>query len=348
MGKTNRNLLVLVAVLFLLSVLSYRQSVSRADRFQRGQVFLPSLNPDEVASIQVVKQAETVTLERQGDRFTVAEKEGYPASNSSVNRFLRDVLEIGLEREVGRGEGLAEELAIEPPGEDTVEVALSNAAGQEMVRFRVGKQFEDGPGNYVQRLDDAESPIYLTSRAVYVTSDVGTFLDKEIADHARSEVRRVEGNDFVLEKPEEAEDLELVDLAAGQSAKRSELNRLQTALSGLRFDEVFLANDPEVQGLEFEQALRIELDDGSGYVLSHAGRDDRHFLRIRGFSPVEQVAITRDESEEELKEKADLLTRADEIDEFNELHGSWVYEISEWTAEKLQLRRADLIETESS
>jgi hypothetical protein len=347
-SKTNRNLLVLAAVLFLISVLTYRQSVSRADRFQRGQVFLPSLNPDEVASIQLVKQEETVTLERQGDRFTVAEKEGYPASNASVNRFLRDVLEIGLEREVGRGEGLAEELAIEPPGEETVEVALSNAAGQQMVRFRVTKQFDDGPGNYVQRRDDEEAPIYLTSRAVYLTSDVGSFLDKEIVDHPRSEVRRVEGVDFVLAKPEDAEDLELVDLAAGRPEKRSELNRLQTVLSGLRFDEVFLANDPEVQDLEFEQTLSVELDDGSGYALSHAGKDDRHFLRIRGFSPVEQVAISRDESEEELKEKAELLTRADEIDEFNEFHGSWVYEISEWTAEKLLLRRSNLIDTESS
>ena len=55
-----------------------------------------------------------------------------------------------------------------------------------------------------------------------------------------------------------------------------------------------------------------------------------------------------DEAEEELREKAEMLTRADEIDAFNSFHGSWVYEISDFTAKKLQLTRQDLIESETS
>jgi len=43
-----------------------------------------------------------------------------------------------------------------------------------------------------------------------------------------------------------------------------------------------------------------------------------------------------------------MLSRADEIDAFNQFHGSWVYEISDFTAEKLQLKRQDLIESEKS
>ena len=130
--------------------------------------------------------------------------------------------------------------------------------------------------------------------------------------------------------------------------KSSEVNRLGSVLSGLRFDEVFVADDPEVRDLEFEPALKVDLADGSGYELSLAARDERYFMKIRGFNTVQQVAISREESEEELKEKAEMLTRADEIDEFNSFHGSWVYEISKWTAEKLELRRGDLIDTESS
>ena len=53
MSKLNRNLLLVVAALFLLSRLTYRQSVGRADRFQRGQLFLANLNPDDVATIRV-------------------------------------------------------------------------------------------------------------------------------------------------------------------------------------------------------------------------------------------------------------------------------------------------------
>lgn len=348
MSKTNRNLLVVVAVLFLLSALTYWQSVGRADRFQRGQLFLSNLNPDEIARIELSKGEETVTLRRQEDRFTLAEKRDYPASNSSVNRFLRDLLEIGLEREVGRGEGLASELGIEPPGEETLEVALIDRAGQEMVRLRVGDAAEDGSGNYVQRLDEDEAAIYLTSQGVRLSADAGSFLDKQIVDHAASEVVRVEGGDFVLEKTPEDDELVLAAMPAGQQLKSSEVSRLKSLLSGLRYEEVFVADDSEVSGLEFDQTTKIDLADGSGYVLSHAREGERHFLKIRGHNEVQQVAITVDESEEELKEKAEMLSRADEIDAFNSFHGSWIYEISDFSAEKLQLKRSDLLESPDS
>jgi hypothetical protein len=348
MSKTNRNLLMVVAVLFALSALTYWQTQGRADRFQRGQLFLSNLNPDEIATIELSKGEETVTLRRQGDQFTVVEKRGYPAGNASVNRLLRDLLEIGLEREVGSGAGLAEELGLEPPGPETVEVALIDSASQEMVRLRVGDSSEGGAGSYVQRLDEKESPIFLTSRGVRLDTDAGSYLDKAIVDHPASEVTRLSGPDFVLAKPAEGGELTLTDLPANRQLKASEASRLSSILSGLRFDEVFVADDNQVAGLRFEPALTIDLSDGSGYELLHATEGERHFLKIRGTNQVQQVAITVDESDEELKEKAEMLSRADEIDAFNSFHGSWVYEISDFTAEKLQLKRSDLMEPKDS
>jgi hypothetical protein len=348
MSKLNRNLLLVVAVLFLVSALTYRQSVSRADRFQRGQLFLANLNPDDVALMTVTKGDETVTLRRQGDRFLVAEKQNYPASNTSVNKLLRDLLEIGLEREIGRGGSLQEELEIEPVGPETVEVLLGGTGDQEMVRVRLGKAFEDGPGTYVQRFDEEDAAIYLTSGGVQVSTDSSTYLEKQIVDHDRSEVTRVAGRDFLLTRPAAGEDLVLSDLPTGSTAKANEIGRLESALSGLRFDDVFIADASEVAGLRFDPALEIGLTDGSGYVLLLAQRDEQTFLKIQGQAEVQQVAITVDEAEEELQEKAEMLTRADEIDAFNQFHGSWVYGISDFSAEKLRLTRQDLIESEKS
>jgi len=348
MSRINRNLLLIVAALFLLSALTYRQSIGRADRFQRGQLFLANLNPDDVAKITVSKGDESVTLRRQADRFLVAEKRDYPASNASVNRLLRDLLEIGLEREVGRGEDLQEELEIEPVGAETVDVELAGSGDQEMVRMRLGKTFEDGPGNYVQRFDEEDAPIYLTASGVNVSTDVSTYLDKLIVDHEGSEVSFVSGADFLLERPADGGDLALADLPAGETVKSSEISRLESVLSGLRFDEVFVADAAEVVGLRFDPALEIGLEDGSSYALSLALGEEKTYLRIRGQNELQQVAITLDEAEEELREKAEMLTRADEIDAFNSFHGSWIYEISDFTAKKLQLTRKDLIETETS
>ena len=54
--------------------------------------------------------------------------------------------------------------------------------------------------------------------------------------------------------------------------------------------------------------------------------------------------ITLTTPKEELKEKADQLTRADEIAKFNQFHSAWVYEIPSATADKLELAKSDLIE----
>ena len=348
MTRVNRNLLITVGILLVLSVLTYRQTVTRTERFQRGQVFLQNLNTDEIAKIHLLQGETEITLQRQGDGFTVVERQGYPVSNESVNRLLRTVVEIGLEREIGSGETLAEELEIEPMTAETTEVSLWDGADKEMVRVRLGKSFDEGPGRYIQRLDGEVSPIYLSSGGVSVSTDVGSYLQKEILNRDQSEVVRLKGADFELEKVDGETTLSLAGEAASVKLKTSQVNRIQGVVSGLKYEEVYLSDDPEVGDLQFEPALRVDLEDGSGYELSYASRDDRGFLRVEGFHSVSQVAISRDESEEQLAEKAEVLTRADEIEAFNKFHGSWTYELGDWIAESLRFRRHDLIDNESS
>ncbi len=190
-SKTNRKLTILTVVLMALSLWAYRESVNRADRFQRGQVFLSNLNPDEIARVEIRQADESVTLERQGETFRVVEEQGYPASNAAVNRLVGDLLELSLEKEVGTGTELAAELELEPVGPSTVEVLFQDAAQKEMVRMRLGLPFEGGPGRYVQRLDRPDDPIYLTSGEVHVTVDSSAFLRQQIIDVPVSEIARI-------------------------------------------------------------------------------------------------------------------------------------------------------------
>ncbi|MDX1382539.1 MAG: DUF4340 domain-containing protein [Thermoanaerobaculia bacterium] len=344
----NARLAALAVVLLAGSVWAYSSSVARGERFQRGQRLLPNLVPDEVARIEIGKGEEKTTLRKQGDSFTVVEMHDYPAKNEEVNRFIRDLLEIELAKEVGRGAGLAEELGIEPPGDDTIEVALANASGQEMVRLRLGDSFPDGPGRYVRRLDREDAPIYLTAEGTFLSTSAASFLDKEIVDHPQSEVARIEGRDFVIAADGEDGPLVLQDVPAGKREKTIETNKLKSILDRLSFDEVFVADDEAVRDLGFDEMLRVDLDDGTGYVLSLAADGDQRYLRIEGHHDLGRVEISLETPEEELREKADQLTRADEIEDFNAFHGSWVYRLSSFTADKIELSRADLLEDESS
>lgn len=348
--KTNRLLAVAAAALFLLSALSYHESVSRAERFERGQKFLPNLNPDEIARITIRKGETETVLNRRDDSFAVASENGYPADNAEVNRLIKDVLELGLEKEVGRDAGLYEELGLAPGAEGTVEVAFANTAGSEMVRFLVGKAFEgEGGGNYVRRADaktDDEgdgSAIYLTSARVYLDTEGDDYVKKEILNIDRAEVSAIIGPDFRIAKAEEGGDLTLEELPAGKK-EGNKANQVKGALSGLRFTQHHLADAPEVQGLVFDGRLEVEMGDQSGYVIESAERDGKYYLRIQAFHDVGQVQIALDASEDEVRETSEMLTRGDELADFNEIHGSWVYEVTSTIGERMRWSKADLLE----
>jgi len=342
MLKINRILLLAAALLLLLSAWSYRDSVTRAERFERGQKFLSNLNPDEIAEILITAEGETTHLRRGKERFSVVTAGGYRARNEAVNRFIRDVLDLGLEKKIGSGDSLAEELKVQEAGADTRQVVLKNAAGNDMVSFLIGAEQEGGDGNYVRRIDGDDTEIYLTSTRVSFSSGADDFLDQEILDVQASQVVAIRGVDFSFETIDGS--LQLADLPAGKKENVSKASQAKGALSYLRFDHHFLADDAEVQGLYFRDSLSIELDDKTGYDLAVASRDGKHYLRIQGFSTITSIEIDPNDDEETVKEKSEILARADEIREFNNYHGSWIYQVSEATADKARLKKSDLIE----
>ncbi len=339
--KINKILLVVALALMALSVYSYTDSVRRAERFERGQKFLQNLNPDSITEIAIKKGDETTQLRRDGDRFLVSDAGGYPAKNESINRFVRDVLELSLEKKVGDSESLIEELELSPGGENTTEVTFKDENQQEMVHFLIGKSLDDGGGSYIRRTDGDDNTIYLTSSRVYLNTGQDDFLNKEILNVESSEIAGIQGQGFAIQDQDGS--LALVDLPAGKK-ESSKVNQLKSLLSGLRFTKHFLADAPEVQGLLFRSAVDIDLKDQSGYRVSVASKGDKHYLRIQGYHDVGQLSIAVDADEDEASQVADQLKRQNEIQEFNDFHGSWVYEVTETTADKVKVTAKDLVE----
>lgn len=338
MTRLNRNLAVGVGVLLVLSVLVYRQSVRRIDRFERGQKLLQNLDPDEIAVVKLRLGDQSVTLSRVGDRFTVIEEGGYRAANDRVNRLLRDLLEVRLEKEVGSGSALEEELGLD--GDSATEIELSDDSEQQMVSLRVAS---GEPGRtYVQRTDDEQRMVYLTAGSISLGTAADGYLDKQLLDVGPSEIARIEGPDFAFER-DDSDELRLIDVPTGRSEKAGETGKMKGALRNLRFDGVEVADAEAVRNLVFVSALRFELTDASGYQLETAAGGDGRYLRVRAFHTVDRIEVARDESEEELEEKAAVLSRVDEVARFNEYHGSWVYRLTDPVADKLELRKGDLL-----
>lgn len=339
--KSNRLLMVVAAAVFLLSFLSYHSSVTRAERFERGQKFLSNLNPDEIANITLAKDGAITELKRQEDIFVVASEHGYPAANDAVNRMLKDVLGLSLEKKVGAGEGLEEELGLRSEAAGTLEVTFKNATGKEMVHFLVGKAFDEGSGNYVQRLDGEKGPIYLTAERVFLQTEGSDYVEQELLDVPAGDIAAIRGEGFAFESVDGKLTLSGLPDGKKESAKATQVRGV---LSGLRFQEHLLANDPSLQGLVFDDELQVELDDQSGYTLQVAQRGEDHYLRIAAFHDVGQLSVALDASEDEVRETSEVLSRGDEVKDFNALHGSFVYKVTSLTADKVRAKASELME----
>lgn len=342
----NKVLMIVAVVLMAISIFSYTRSTARAERFERGQKFLSQLNTDNIHEVEINKGEDKVVLRKSDDKFLVVSKHNYPAKNESINRFLNDTLNIELEKTVGSGDSLAEELEI-TGGEKTLNIVLRNDAGKDMVQFTVGKASDDGRGNYVKRTDGEDQEIYLTSKGVYLSSDGDNFLDKEILDVAEGEISRIQGKDFVIEEADGA--LKLQGVPSGKK-ESSDVSQVKGMLKGLSFDKVYLADDAVVSALKFTSPVRVDLKDHSGYLVSMSKSGEKHFLKIQGtydMSQLEGITVNPDDTEEQLKEKSALLNRRDAIQDFNNFHGSWVYELTEYQAKKFTKAKADLLEDEA-
>lgn len=343
--NVNRILGIAAIFLFALSIATYRQSVTRTETFERGQRFLPQLDPDKVARIEITKGETTTTLRRDDDRFLVENVHNYPARNENVNRFLRDILEMSLEREVGDDPEIFGGLGLEPGGENTVEVVFENEAGQQMVDLFLGDSLEGG-GSYVRRADGEDTAAYLTQKQLFLTTEPDRFLDQEIVHVERDHLARIETDGYALVRTDGEWSLE-GGLPPGKELDSGKVSRLESLLDRLQFEKVYRADAPEVADLTFHEALRAELDDDSGYVLSLASAGETSYLRISGFHHTQKVQITREESKEELAAKADILQRADEMNHFTESRASWVYEMRSSVAETLSFGKEDLLRSTS-
>lgn len=332
----------LTAVLFILSILSYWQTTREGERFTKGQKFLPNLNPDEIHEIVINKAGEVTQLKKLEDAYVVASVHDYPAKNESVNRFLNDILDLSLDKEVGSLDKFEDTLGLTEGSGDATVLSLKNSNGKEMVQFVIGKSLEGGSGNYVVRKGDDPGPVYLTDKTLFLSTDAGSFLDKEILNVAQTDIQNIQGNDFLFEQKDEK--LLLTDVPSAKQEKASETGKVKSMLTSLSFEEVFVADDQNVAGLPFKEKYVFELKDDTGYRVSVATQDEKTFVKLEGFHKIKPFTVDPNESEEEIKAKSERWKRAEEIQEFNTFHGSWVYQLSDYVGKKFILDFKDLIE----
>lgn len=181
--------LVLVAVVIALNMGERRSPAAPVS----GQLLLPDLAPgvDQLAGMVIIGAGERTiaTLDRQNDRWTVRERDGYPANVAQIRDTLSALAEARIVEPKTANERFYDRLGVESVAlEDATGTAVSLIAGDETTTVIIGDVATAGQ-RFVRLADAAES--YQIDRDPAPAPEIGSWLDARIIDLPNDRVRQV-------------------------------------------------------------------------------------------------------------------------------------------------------------
>lgn len=342
---SDRKLMILGIVAGITVVLAVGQSyISRMEPAQKGGGggrLIQGLDPGIIQVIEIGKGDNPVRLERRGDIFVVTNKDDYAASTSKVNGLLASCLDIKTVSLITSNPANYAELDVTEGSAQNV-VKFFGTDGKVITGIIMGS-------SRLPELQMANRSTYvrlISSNDVYEAKDVPLpggmamdYIEKQIANIDGDEVTivRVTGpdGDYTLRRAD-GNDGEIImdNLPAGKKLKADDAGSLFSALSYFSFSDVKKGESFTQGAPTFDRAYVCELKDGMTYTFGLGEVDDKTYIRCSaGASP----GILGTNKAAVVSERAS---------EFNKKHKGWIYEISEWNANKLTKKVSDLLEDE--
>jgi hypothetical protein len=305
---------------------SKTESFRSATQRQRGDALLSDFKPTEVARITVTGAEDKVTLVAQDGRWTVEQRDGYPADISDINRLLRTVAEVKVTQGIEADPEFAPRFGMDPkasePEAHGIEVVLANDAGSELAHLSFGKDTESAAnpnspfggggatGRFVRNHADA-SGIYVTSeRFPSLTADPSEWLADEFleVEKIRSIAVSAEGKEseilWRLTRSEENGDFKLEGKKEEEELDSTATNPLKNLFSYARFEDVLSEEESTTlwDASKRQQAV-IETFEGLTYNVSFAPEKDtdNYLLQV---AVTGEIPETRKPAEDETEEQA--------------------------------------------
>lgn len=243
-----------------------------------GQPVLKGLKAAEVARISIRDAKGAITLARKDDRWTVAERDGFPAELDKVRDFVIKAIEL----KVGQAEPLGEKdrarLELDAKG---AAVEFQGADGKLLARMIVGKKHfkrepEDpakalGDGRFVL-LPENDKQVYIVADALaQATSKTSEWVAKSglAAEQVKSvEYRGADGAGWKIERSGDNADWKLAGARADEKLEMGRVNSAAYTFATLDIADVAPKDTkPETSGLNKPAVATATTFDGITYVL---------------------------------------------------------------------------------
>ena len=323
--KTVQALVALViALVLLLFVVDRRGNDIAADR----EVLLPDLR-EHIGNAQQIRitrssDGENITIDREGERWLVRERDGYPADVDKLGLLVSDLADAGIVEEKTSNPANYARLGVNDP-EDGGSGDLVAIDGAGFLYSVILGQSAQGEFRYARVPGEARS--FLIDRNPPVPETTGDWLAPEIVDIPASRIQRVtiahdDGETIVVEKTDESQtDFVVLDIPQGRELSYATIgNSIAGALAQLQLDDVR-------QRVDAPALASAQFDTWDGMTLS---------VELVGEGEASWLAFTAASTGEEAEH---------EVATINERLAGWHYRITEHKKNQLTRRWEDLLRT---
>lgn len=261
-------ILWIVALLLGLSVFLVKKSSSGDDKdvTQRapGQTLLADFPAEKAASIEITGAEQSVTLALKDGKWTVAQRDGFPANSRNINDLLRTLAELKVAQGIEAGSSFAPRFGMDEnssnPEDRGITAVFKDASGKEFAKVSFGKNLDSAAsaspfgggatGRYVRNHAD-ESGFYAVSEVFGILSDD----PRSWLSDGFIKVEKIKGisltkpgsdeNEWELTRSDENSDFAFTEAFPGVKTDVAATSPLKSLFSFSRFDDVVPAAEVE-------------------------------------------------------------------------------------------------------
>jgi Domain of unknown function (DUF4340) len=308
------------------------------------------LNSVSAVNIYKAGDARVVELKKQGESWTVSERDNYPADDGKVRKLLVEIADAKVYEQKTSNPAEYPKLGVEDTtGKGATSLRIELAGTAKPVNLIVGKQGVGARSNYVRRAGEPQS--WLVNATIDTSSTPEAWLRKDIidvsADRMQSATVEAKGaKPYTAAKATRADaNFGVEGLPKGKSLSApTAANSVATALTGLglvdaRAASAFQSTPPAAHAtFKTFDGLIVDVD---GWV-----QDNKHYVALRPAFDAAQAerfkvatAPVEEKKSEEKKPEEPPKPAAPNVEEdaktaATKLNG-WVYEIPDYKYEAL-------------
>ncbi|MCW1913770.1 DUF4340 domain-containing protein [Luteolibacter sp. GHJ8] len=296
MNKRQVVVLWIIAILLIVAAIVVRMgdrdgTVTKMQRAD-GETFLKEFPADQVAKIELKGAKDTTTLVRKDGKWSVAERENYPAKLSSVQEFLRTLTEVkvtqGIECEPSFLPRFGMDAAASKEEDRGIQAVFTNDAGSEVAKVNFGKNVQAAgdpmsmmgggtSGRFVSNAADTSGVYKISEIFPALTTEPKTWLDpqfiqiEKIKSISLSPPIKPEEVAWKLVRADENAEFTLEGAKEGEAVDPAATAPLKSLFSFARFDDVVSADEAaEIRNHVEARTVKIETLEGFTYTITLA------------------------------------------------------------------------------